>query len=221
MALRRDNPTQQPPITANQPNQESKMKLTLLSGLLAAVLTVSSIGVAFAGGLFQNLPVVGASSTAFCSLFRGDGVTCAQNTPAGPSIVTGNELIPADTQLTGGSQPQTVRLPLAAIGAGPYQYTAPLTGASVTVAATSRRLTVDPAGTIAALTVVFPTASLLVDNQTVGLCSTQVVTSLTMTSGSGTTILNPVTALAIPPATGSSTCYQWTYRLANTSWYRS
>lgn len=195
------------------------MKLTRLSGLLAVALTVSSIGVAFAGGAFQDWPIVGGA--AYCALFTSDGVTCAGNVPAGPTIMTGKELIPADTKLPNGSSPQTVLLSPAAMGVGPYQYTAPLTTASVTVLPTSRRLVIDPAGTIAALTVVFPAATLLSDNQTLGLCSTQVVTALTMTAGTGTTILNGVTALAIPPATGAGTCYEWVYRQANTSWYRT
>lgn len=196
------------------------MKLSRLGlGALFAV-TLGSI-TAFAGGYFQNWPVVGASSTAYCALYQGDGVTCVENVPAGPSVITGNELIPADTQLANGAQPQTVRIPPAALGVGPYQYAAPLTGTSITVLPTSRRLILEPAGTIAALTVVTPAATLLVDNQTFGLCSTQVVTALTLTAGTGTTILNGVTALAIPAGTGAGTCYEWTYRKTNTSWYRT
>lgn len=185
-----------------------------IAALVATVLTAS------AAGMFNNLPVVGASSTAYCALYAGDGTTCSGYVPAGPSIISGNELIPADTQLSGGSSPQTVRIKPASLGVGPYQYTAPLTGASVTVLPTSRRLIVQPAGTISALTVVFPAATLLVDNQTLGLCSTQIVTTLTLTAGAGSTILNGPTALAVPPATGAGTCYEWVYRLTNTSWYR-
>lgn len=198
------------------------MKLSRL-GLGFAALVAVTLGslTAYAGGYFQNWPVVGASATAYCALFGGNGTTCVENVPAGPSIVTGNELVPADTQLPNGNQPQTVRLPMAALGAGPYQYTAPLTAASVTVLPTSRRVVIDPAGTIAALTLVFPAATTLIDGQLLGICSTQIVTALTLTAGSGTTILNGPTALAVPPATGAGTCYEWTYRLANTSWYRS
>lgn len=196
------------------------MKLYLLGGIAALFAVALAIPVAFgAQGAFANWPVVGGA--AYCALFAGDGTTCVGNVPAGPTIVTGNERYPADTVLPNGQSPQTVRVPSAAIGVGPYQYNAPVTTASITVLPTTRRLIIDPAGTIAALTVVFPAATLLVDNQTVGLCSTQVVTALTMTAGSGTTLLNAPTALAIPPATGAGTCYEWTYRLANTSWYRT
>jgi hypothetical protein len=192
------------------------MKLTRLGLGLAALVAVSLP--AFATGMFSNLPVIG--SAAYCVLFSGDGATCVGFEPAGPTIVTGNERIPADTVLPNGNQPQTVRIPLASLGTGPYQYNAPLTGASITVLPTSRRLMLEPAGTIAALTVVFPAATLLVDNQTVGLCSTQVITTLTMTAGTGTTILNPLTATLLPLATGAAVCGEWVYRQSNTSFYR-
>lgn len=193
------------------------MKLTRIG--LGAVALLAVTLPALASGLFSNLPVVGSAQ--YCVLFAGDGTTCVGFEPAGPTIVTGNERIPADTLLPNGNQPQTVRLPLASLGAGPYQYTAPLTTNSVTILPTTRRLVIDPAGTIAALTLVFPTAATLTDGQLLGLCSTQVVSALTLTAPSGTTILNGPTALAIPPATGAGTCYEWVYRLANTSWYRS
>jgi hypothetical protein len=182
---------------------------------LAALL--ACVGLAIAGGNFNYWPIVGGAAYQ-CSNNNGTQVCTV---PAGPSIITGNEYIPADTNLPQGIAPQTILFTPANLGAGPYQYSAPLTGASVTILPQSRRLVIDPAGTIAALTVVFPAATLLVDGQMLGLCSTQVVTALTLTAGTGSTILNGPTALAIPPATGAGTCYEWTYRLANTSWYRT
>jgi len=157
-------------------------------------------------------------------LSYGNNNVCNQYQPAGPANLTGNETIPADTNAQG-QVPATVNVSVLGLNAGPYQYVAPLTGASVTVANTSRRLVIDPAGTIAALTVVFPaagaagSATQLLDNQTFGLCSTQVVTALTVTNGAGTTVLNPPTALAVPSGTAPA-CYEWVYRKANTSWYR-
>lgn len=191
------------------------MKLIRQIGLLAVILTVS-VTAALAGGMFQNYPVVG--SVAYCVLFAGDGTTCAGFEPAGPTIVTGNERVPADTVLPNGSGPQTVRLPLAAIGALPYQYAAPLTGATVAVAATTGALVLDPAGTIATLTVTLPAASALIDGQKLALSSSQTVTALTVTAGSGTTISNSPTALTI--STTGNYGYQFVYRQANTKWFR-
>lgn len=176
---------------------------------------VSVVGLAIAGGQFQGLPIINGAS--YCNT-TVNGV-CQQTIPAGPAM-TGLELVPADTQAPQGIFPQTAYVPLLAMNAGPYQYNAPLTGASITLLNTSRRLMLEPAGTIAALTVVFPAASTLIDNQTMGICSRQVVTALTITNGAGATVLDPPTALTAPPTTGGASCVEWVYRQTNTSWYR-
>ena len=71
------------------------MKLTRLSGLLAAALTVGLIGSALAAGQFGNLPIVGGA--AYCTLYAGDGATCQGSVPAGPTVITGSaaELVAA------------------------------------------------------------------------------------------------------------------------------
>lgn len=184
----------------------------ILYGLVGLCLTGA---LALAAGNWPNLPII--NGAAYCSATENS--VCVNTVPAGPAM-TGNETIPADTQAGQGVQPQTALLDITSLGAGPYQYAAPLTGASLTLTAQQRRLILEPAGTIAALTVVWPAATGLIDNQLMGLCSTQIVTALTLTAGSGTTILNGPTALAIPPATGAGTCYEWVYRVTNTSWYR-
>ena len=191
------------------------MKKLLLVGAWLAVGALA----AFADGAFFTYPTVNVPANTQC-LSLGNGGVCNQYRPAGPTALTGNETVPADTNLANGANPQTVRIGLPNLGAGPYQYAAPLTGASLTLTAQQRRLVLEPAGTIAALTVVFPAATTLVDNQLMGLCTTQIVTALTLTAGSGTTILNGPTALLVPVATGAGSCVEWIYRSANTSWYR-
>lgn len=190
------------------------------SGYVALSL-LALLGVAVAGGAFQGYPLVGGLGTTCLS--TGNGGVCNQFWPAGPSVVTGNETIPADTNVQGAGSsgnPSTVAIPLAAIGVGPYSYEAPLTGVSFTVPATTRNLIIEPAGTIATHTVVLPAATALVDNQTFGLCSTQIITALTITPGTGTTVSNTMTATIVPAATGAAACGEWIYRQANTNWYR-
>jgi len=182
--------------------------------LLGSAAALFAIGIAV-GQQWLNFPIVGQSS--FCSSTVNG--TCVNTVPAGPAL-TGNETIPADTNLSDGSSPQTVKIPVVALNSGPYQYNAPLTGASLTVGAKERQLIIQPAGTIAALTVTTPAASLLQDGQRWGLCTTQIVTALTLTAGSGTTILNGPTALLVPVATGEASCVEFLYRQANTTWYR-
>lgn len=82
-------------------------------GLLA---TVATVGIAFSAGQFPNYPTVGSSS--YCGGFSTGttGQVCTVTVPAGPASTTGLELIPADTELANGQQPQTVTIPNSYVG---------------------------------------------------------------------------------------------------------
>lgn len=113
-------------------------------GLLAAAIASSAV---YAAGYFPGFPIVGGAS--YCNGVSGTGSgtgsstfpttpgaqfgqgqagqsgtfanPCTITVNAGPPSITGNELIPADTQLPSGQQPQTVLIPtsmLAGIGQG-------------------------------------------------------------------------------------------------------
>lgn len=187
--------------------------------LIAGFLGVVGFTVAAYAAMWTGLPIINGLS--YCSTLVNN--SCTNTVPAGPAL-TGSELIPADTQLSQGRNPATAYLSQQALGTGPYVYNAPLTAASITLTNLTRQLIVEPAGTIAALTVVFPAASTLVDNQRLGICTTQIVTALTLTAGIGTTISNGPTALQVPVATGAASCPEWIYRQLTAStgtWYRT
>ena len=195
------------------------MKLRPL-GLAAAAL-VATVLTAAAAGMFSNLPVVGSSSTAYCALYAGDGTTCSAYVPAGPSALTGGELIPADTNLSGGASPQTVRIKAATLGAGPTQYSAPTTGTSITVAAGTRQVVVEPAGSITALTLVMPAATGLTEAQRLGFCTTAIITTLTITDGAGASMSGKPTAMLVPVTTGGASCVEWIWVASAASWFRT
>jgi hypothetical protein len=80
--------------------------------------------------MWSTLPIIGGAS--FCASTvtgtgslggitgQGQGSTgsiCGQTVPAGPPALTGVEMIPADTQLTGGAPPQSATVPSALLGA--------------------------------------------------------------------------------------------------------
>lgn len=71
------------------------------------------------------------------------------------------------------------------------QYEAPAEGATVTVLPTTHVLMLNPAGPLASVTVVLPSPP--VDGQDVVICTSQVVTSLTMNG----TIVGTLTSLAL------------------------
>lgn len=100
-------------------------RMALALGLVA----VLGVPLSFAAGMWSTLPVVGGSS--FCASTvtgtgglggitgQGQGSTgsiCGVTVPAGPPAITGVEIFPADTQLTGGAPPQTVAVPIGSLG---------------------------------------------------------------------------------------------------------
>src|ERR1035437_2172867 len=82
---------------------------------LGATALAMSVGIAVAGGAFNGLPIVGDPGNTTCLSFGNNGV-CNQYSPAGPSSLTGEELIPADTGNLNGQNPQTVLIPSGLLG---------------------------------------------------------------------------------------------------------
>ena len=90
----------------------------------------------------------------------------------------------------------------------------PVTGGTITLTNSLLdiyNLIVDPAGTLATLNIVFPTATLR-NGQTIKINSTQTITTLAMSGG---TINNAATTLS------PNTPLAWVYNAANTTWYRT
>jgi hypothetical protein len=168
-----------------------RLRLATVAVLAAALVYIP---LAYAGGIYEQYP--------------------------GGTAPTGVETFAADTNLSGGRNPQTGKYTFQQMGVGATQYSTPLTGATTTVAAATRQVLIEPAGTIAAHTLVLPAASALQDGQKLGFCTTQVVTALTVTAGSGTTVMNAPTAMLVPVATGAASCVTWQYYAATTKWYR-
>lgn len=190
-----------------------KIGLTFL-GLLALT------AVSYAGGAFQGYPLVGGNGTSNCLSFGNNGV-CNQYQPAGPSGLTGNETIPADTNIQGGgsnANPSTVNVPILLLGGGATQYSVPTAGGTVAVNAGTTNVVLDPAGTLATLTVTLPAATSLTDGQRLRLASSQTITALTVTAGSGTTIAQNPTALTV--STTASYGYEFVYVASATKWIR-
>lgn len=217
-----------------------RYRILAAAGVAAAVLSTA----AWAAGNYSTYPIVGSPS--FCaSTVSGaggfnaagnsngvnptgqgqatSGSLCAQTVPAGPPSLTGNELVPADTGIGSGANPQTVTIPTVLLGAGAVNYQTPLTGATVTANFNESTMLVDPAGTIATLTVVMPgPVASLRDGQTWRLTSSQTVTALTLTPATGTTIGGNAasTPTAITPSATGSTGYEFIYKASNAKWYR-
>lgn len=160
---------------------------------------------AYAAGYFPGFPVIGGA--AYCQGYSNYSTSvtvpgtlptpnaCNSTVPAGPANLAGTALIPADTFLSQGQAPQTVYVPAALTGAT-TQDAAPLTGATVSMNAGVVKLLLDPAGTIATLTVNLPLATGLVDGQEAQITSSQTVTALTVTPGTGATLVPTITTVS-------------------------
>jgi hypothetical protein len=193
-----------------------KRKILAALGLLAVVTTA-----AYGAGLFQGLPIVGGGS--YCVNFATNPTTGAVLTtcngpavPAGPTRVTGAELVPADTQLTQGQNPATAFLPVPSLASGAYQYAVQTSSSTLQISNNVTNVVLNPAGAIATVTITMPTAPY--DGQIVRISSSQTVTSLTVSAAAGQSITNAPSAITVS-ATGSYGV-AFLYRGTNTTWYR-
>lgn len=195
-------------------------------GLLAAVSTA-----ALAAGNYLTYPIVGSPS--FCASNNPNspsvgGITgqqgpanCVQTVPAGPSVLTGSELIPADTGLV---NPATVTIPssllIRAINrlvGGDFttnlwqRGTTPVSNATPTVAtmAADRWWVISPAGTVDVLkSTPANTAADFVGNQ--GFLSFMEVRRHTGSTGALTCVGQTLDAAASAPLLGNNAVLSFT-----------
>lgn len=141
-------------------------------------------------------------------------------TPGLPALgtVSGLEKFSVDTQLGSGVAPQTAAITTAQLGAGANSITVQVTAFSFTVPAGVTTVVFNPAGTLATGTVVFPATASVADNQTLRITSSQTITALTLTPGSGQTISNNPTALTI--STTAAYGYEFIFQASTQTWFR-
>ena len=84
---------------------------------IAALAIAASAGIAYANGFWNGLPIVGDPGNVTCLSYGSTPSTipgnCNQFSPAGPSGLTGSEMVPADTGL---NNPATVYIPTSLLG---------------------------------------------------------------------------------------------------------
>lgn len=209
-----------------------KLGLTLFALVACAGSVALAQYTTQSGGIGAGYPTLNVPADTQCTSYRNPTggppgtAVCDVYAPAGPTAMTGYETVLADTHVAGGNPPQTVNVPLTAIGGGKLTVEAPLTGATLTLDAQTRQLIVNPAGTIAALTVNLPAASAtMVNGQRIGICGTQIVTALTVAAGTGNTFGSTVTsqAMLVPVVTGAASCMEWVYSKTSATagvWFR-
>jgi len=188
------------------------------------------IGTAYAAGLWPDMPVVGGatycagtSATATGTII-GAITGCPNQVPAGPTIMTGLEQIPADTRAAGGAAPQSVLVPMASLNALPITvvttgltpYVA--TNGTIKAAATSGGIILVPTVALTGTTNITLPAS-PIDGQQFLLTSAFGLTTLVVTSANAIDLVNLATTALTTSATASFG-YRYLYNVAAKSWYR-
>lgn len=190
------------------------MKKSRLLAAVLAVATAASVTYAYAAGMFSNLPIVGSAS------YSAGLVTV----PAGPTALTGTELIPADTGLAGGVAPQTVLITPAALNALPWAFeTHPTTSSTTVISNNVGGLYVTTASRAAKAGMSIQMPSAPIDNQRVMVSADVAVTGIGFSANTGQTMDLAYLSYTISPLVATNGNYAgitFLYRLANTSWYR-
>ena len=169
-----------------------KLKIALAS---FALIAFAGIAIGQSGqGYWPSLPVVGGAS--YCASTT-NGV-CHSTIPAGPTALTGNEGIPANTNLSGGRSPQNVLVTPAALGALPLSFATVTTVAPTTVAAvTDGGIIYTSAATITSANVTLPAGA--INGQIYAINSNRTITTLTVAAASGDSINTVLTASTTAP----------------------
>lgn len=92
------------------------------------------------------------------------------------------------------------------------QYTTPATGTTITSTAGIKQVVANPAGTLLALTVIFPASP--VNGQTFGLAISQIITTLTLNTSDGSTIDGSITTSSVNSNGG------WVYSSVANIWFK-
>lgn len=183
--------------------------------ILAAVAGLSLLSTVALAAMWTGLPIIGGA--AYCSTLVN--AVCTNTVPAGPTAVTGDELVPADTQLSQGRSPQTAYLSMRALNAAPISYNLCAAAAcgSFTVANNSGGVLLSHSTTIDSATVVTPLAP--IDHQRFSISSDRTITSLTVTANTGST-LAVTTPTVLTASTTAPQGYEFMYVASTAKWYK-
>lgn len=194
----------------------TKLRLGFISIAAALALAVP----AFAQqGAFPNYPIVGGA--AYCSSTTNGA--CTNTVPAGPTVLTGNEQLPANTELANGRSPQNVLVTPASLNALPLTY--PTTTGLATIAISASNLSggvmIVSGGTLTLVNISLPSAP--IDGQQFAVSSNRQITALriAVTPGSGASFGSSIapTVLSLN-TTGGPMAYRLVFHSADLNWYR-
>ena len=158
----------------------TKFKIAL--GAFAAI-AIGGIASAQLGFFGPNLPIVGGASYS-CGQVNGVS-NCT--VPAGPTVLTGSETVPANTNLSQGRSPQQVLLSMAVLKALPLTFVTVTTPpAGISASNISGGVVYTSATTITSANITLPLNA--INNQQYRIGSNQTITTLSVQAAAGDSI---------------------------------
>lgn len=169
-------------------------------------------------GAFPNYPIVGGA--AYCS--SSVNSVCVNTVPAGPTVLTGNEQIPANTELPNGRTPQNVLITPAALGALPVTIVTVTTSVPTPISAADTSggvIYTLSAGSITSANITLPANP--IDQQRYIVNANRNITTLSVSAGSGEVMAtNTAPTVLSVSTTGSPQGYVFRFNLGDSTWYR-
>lgn len=192
---------------------------SLMAVLFGAYAFAQVSSVTVTSGFWPNWPLIGGASYS-CGQVNGVS-NCT--VPAGPTSVTGNETIPANTGLSGGQFPQNALLSMASLQALPVQVQTvviPTQTAAVPVSASdlSGGIFYNSTGTITSANITLPNNP--INGQQYMISANRTITTLTVAPGQGELIGGNSNPTVLTASTTGPQGYKFFYNSANTTWYR-
>lgn len=178
-----------------------KLKITLGAFALIAFAGIVSAQQGYFG---PNLPIVGGASYSCGSV---NGVSNC-TVPAGPTVLTGNETIPANTNLSQGRSPQQVLLKPANLNANPLTFVTVTTPpAGISASNIQGGVVYTSAATITSANITLPASA--VNGQQFRIASNQTITTLSVAAASGDSIAANSAPTALTASTTSPSNYNF------------
>ncbi len=193
----------------------TKLKIALSA---FAVIAIGGFAIAQQGYFGPNLPIVGGASYS-CGQVNGVS-NCT--VPAGPTVLTGNETIPANTNLSQGRSPQQVLLKPANLNANPITVSAAaLTGTNyISGTNISGGYFLTASAPISQANITLPASA--INGQQYTFSANRSITVMNVTASSGDAMGTNTAPTAFTASTTSVQGYKFVCSLSGTvcTWYR-
>jgi hypothetical protein len=196
------------------------MKLKIFLGAFAAI-AIGGITLAQQGYFGPNLPIVGGAAYSCGSV---NGVSNC-TVPAGPLVLTGNETIPVNTNLSQGRSPQQVLVKPANLNANPITFQTvviPTATAATPISASNLDggVVYISTGTITSANITLPSSA--INGQTYHVSSNRTITTLSVTAASGDSMGTNTTPTVLTASTTVPNGYNFICSKSGTvcTWYR-